>query len=552
MSFSGKISKRKNSGEVLLGTFMVPAAFSAASQSVSAVSDDTARILNNQSSGSRLVSEILGCVIFAGIVLLMGAALFRLYNKSKELQNEKQVLNNTVEDLQSKNNELQKKEQELNNTVEGLQNKERELNNTVKDLQNENKVLNEVLLKKESDLRNIVEYKNQALDKEIKELRNKNDELQDEKRELNEVLLKKDNELNGLREKNEELQKVDQSCQDKNIKMHISQEGSFQIEPKSKDNKLEIYNLSVEKNGSGNKNSSLSISEPNSFGIIKNRKSNVVFFSNVFYTQNCLSEVEEGNVITSGEFLEKFRKYVGSAYKVKKDDLLKFLEIDVDEDLKGKLENSDLFIKINGVEGSGRLIFVLVNEDGEELTRNLCTKFATKCESKIDELIKQLKKNDVSVDVLGYFGSVFNSNNQLLMEKDKGDHFHRKLSPFVGKFFPLKKREIVNITRIQYFTEEKPLESYTRDDENLFIKIEEVWRDGRLLFRVFSADNKEVEVGGGATLISGDPIETGPSTCNMDKVDDLAGYLNNKVVDLEKLPKNFGEGNIVLQNLKSF
>ena len=36
MSFSGKISKRKNSGAVLLGTFMVPAAFSAASQSVAA------------------------------------------------------------------------------------------------------------------------------------------------------------------------------------------------------------------------------------------------------------------------------------------------------------------------------------------------------------------------------------------------------------------------------------------------------------------------------------------------------------------------------------
>ena len=46
MSFSGKISKRKNSGAVLLGTFMVPAAFSAVSQSVAgAVLKDSADVV---------------------------------------------------------------------------------------------------------------------------------------------------------------------------------------------------------------------------------------------------------------------------------------------------------------------------------------------------------------------------------------------------------------------------------------------------------------------------------------------------------------------------
>ena len=54
MPFGGKISKRRNSGAVLLGTFMIPAAFSAASQNTSAtkviqdVAASGAKILNNQ------------------------------------------------------------------------------------------------------------------------------------------------------------------------------------------------------------------------------------------------------------------------------------------------------------------------------------------------------------------------------------------------------------------------------------------------------------------------------------------------------------------------
>ena len=43
MSFSSKIGKRRNSGAVLLGTFMVPAAFSVASQSASAAGNNTAQ-----------------------------------------------------------------------------------------------------------------------------------------------------------------------------------------------------------------------------------------------------------------------------------------------------------------------------------------------------------------------------------------------------------------------------------------------------------------------------------------------------------------------------
>ena len=186
----------------------------------------------------------------------MGVTLLKLKNRNKELQNKEQELNNTVKGLQDEKQELSevlsKKDEELKNIVEDknqeldkldkldkeikelrnknneLQNKERELNNTVEDLQNENKVLNEVLLKRESDLRNIGEYKNQALDKlneEIKELWNKNNEL-------NKALLK-----------------------NKNVVTSISKEGSFQIGPKSKNDKMiinEVSNFSIKENDKDN------------------------------------------------------------------------------------------------------------------------------------------------------------------------------------------------------------------------------------------------------------------------------------------------------------
>ena len=162
MSLSGKISKRRNSGAVLLGTFMVPVAFSAASQSTSAtkviqdVAASGAKILNNQNSGSRWVPKILGCVILAGIIVFIGAALVYLRKKNKELQKKEQELNNTVKDLQNEKQELQKSlDKSLNKNKEMqkvLDKNSLDLNKFEKDntsLKEENENLKSTLLNKD-------------------------------------------------------------------------------------------------------------------------------------------------------------------------------------------------------------------------------------------------------------------------------------------------------------------------------------------------------------------------------------------------------------------
>ena len=85
MSFSGKISKRKNSGAVLLGTFMVPAAFSAASQNVSAVGNNMAQTAQSSSDvseflkryGKETLVAVLAVFALGGIV----AAIYYFINK---------------------------------------------------------------------------------------------------------------------------------------------------------------------------------------------------------------------------------------------------------------------------------------------------------------------------------------------------------------------------------------------------------------------------------------------------------------------------------------
>ena len=77
MSFSGKISKRKNSGAVLLGTFMVPAAFSAISQNVYAVSN---RTVQDASDVLSFFKEhwvgTLGVVVIVVIALIAAYKIF--------------------------------------------------------------------------------------------------------------------------------------------------------------------------------------------------------------------------------------------------------------------------------------------------------------------------------------------------------------------------------------------------------------------------------------------------------------------------------------------
>ena len=92
MPFGGKISKRKNSGAVLLGTFMIPAAFSTASQNVSAAGNDLAQIMPNTLNKpgffekySSIIKPVVGVFLVVVGVFLVGAAIFVLFTICKKI-----------------------------------------------------------------------------------------------------------------------------------------------------------------------------------------------------------------------------------------------------------------------------------------------------------------------------------------------------------------------------------------------------------------------------------------------------------------------------------
>ena len=115
MSFSGKISKRRNSGAVLLGTFMVPAAFSAASQNVSAVGNNMAQtaqnslnILDISAFLKEYWKETLGAVIVGVIIVAVICCLMKNKNKV-DLKEDKK---NKIGFKNSKSDKINKKANE--------------------------------------------------------------------------------------------------------------------------------------------------------------------------------------------------------------------------------------------------------------------------------------------------------------------------------------------------------------------------------------------------------------------------------------------------------
>ena len=188
MPFGGKISKRRNSGAVLLGTFMVPAAFSAASQNTSAtkviqdVAASGAKILNNQNFWGRSVLN----VIFVGIILFMGVALVHLYNENKKLKKKNGFLQGSGKRLQVEFSE--------NNSQESRLDELRVLDTSLQDEQaaGYEKMYFEtqkVLEQKESDLDELMK-KNANITRELTNEKKGNEQLQNEIEKL-----KKESEL---------------------------------------------------------------------------------------------------------------------------------------------------------------------------------------------------------------------------------------------------------------------------------------------------------------------------------------------------------------------
>ena len=171
----------------------------------------------------------------------------------------------------------------------------------------------------------------------------------------------------------------------------------------------------------------------------------VVHFGDVFTSEEeeLPEESEDKGVLTQKDFVNKFEKYVGAVYKVKKDDLRNICDSYSKEKISEKIGNLDLVARIVNISHGGYLDLCLLDTEGNVVRKSVCTKSIPKDidMNKVNELVKQLEQCDISVDVLGNVRSAFYREGNKISEKE-----YKKLLPLVGGAFKIKGKDVIGIS----------------------------------------------------------------------------------------------------------
>ena len=248
-----------------------------------------------------------------------------------------------------------------------------------------------------------------------------------------------------------------------------------------------------------------------------NDKNEEVFspLENVFYSNGVLDK-NKGK-----EFCDKLKCSSGGAFKVKGKEIINIVERNVylkNRMKEGKEMDKDFTIRVTGVYSEGYLKFDLYDAEGKEKWEEcVFTKYVTNDMEKVDDLVKYLKDKDVSVKVLGYFGSVFCSETAL-DEKNRAK-FLERLSQFKSSYFKVKGKEIINVVDSVNNALKEEIKEKNKMNDDFTIRITSVYENGTLGLDLYDAEGKEKWK---------ECVFTNYATNDMNKVEKLVKYLNSK------------------------